>query len=208
MPDVRDEVYEIFNEVGLVFVIVCTSLLGAMGGTTYRYLRWAYVGITSIVMPSMPKVSLTSGGTAFTTIAGVVGYAANTTWVIDRFKPVNQTWAREQVHKERKEKVKESYFRFVANLFEKNWKGTGDTVYLVLETVYEEYQYVKSVYEEVESYIKYVIGGLMFGNAAKNKMSGERVPVVETAVAPPPKKNAPKKNARKQSPARKSNRTR
>ena len=183
MSDVRDEVYELFNNVGLFFVIACTSLLGAMGGTTYRYVRWVYVGIISTTMPSMPKVSLTSGGTAISMITAASQYFGNSTWVIDHFKPVNKTLAGEQVQKEREE----NFFSSVADWFEKKWKDTGDAAYLL----------VKAVYAFVGAFLTKV------GESFYNKMFGKPVAVVETVVAPPPKKTA-----RKKSPARKSNRTR
>lgn len=188
MSDVRDEVYEVFNNAGIIFVIACTTLLRAMGGTTYRYVRWVYVGIISTTMPSMPKVSLTSGGTAISMITAASQYFGNSTWVIDHFKPVNKTLAREQVQKEREE----NFFSDIADWFEKNWKGTGNAAYLV----------VKKVYTEVEK-IVYGTGffGLFF--TLYEKIRGKRVPVVETAVDPPPKKTS-----RGKSPARKSTRTR
>ena len=183
MSDVRDELYEVFNNAGIIFVIACTTLLGAMGDTTYRYVRWVYVGIISTTMPSMPKVSLTSGGTAISMITAASQYFGNSTWVIDHFKPVNKTLAREQVQKEREE----NFFSSVADWFEKKWKDTGDAAYLL----------VKAVYAFVGAFLTKV------GESFYNKMFGKPVAVVETVVAPPPKKTA-----RKKSPARKSNRTR
>ena len=187
MSDVRDELYEVFSNAGIIFVFVCTSLLGVMGGTTYRYVRRVCVGIISTTMPSMPKVSLTSGGTAISMITAASQYFGNSTWVSERvydhFKPVNKTLAREQVHKEREE----NFFSSVADWFEKKWKDTGDAAYLL----------VKAVYAFVGAFLTKV------GESFYNKMFGKPVAVVETVVAPPPKKTA-----RKKSPARKSNRTR
>ena len=179
MSDVRDMVYELFMAGGWVFGAACTTLLGAMCGTTSRYVRWVYVYIISIVMPPMPEVSVKSAAVT----AGAALWTAwqkfgNSTWVgervYDHFKPVNKNLAHEQAVVADMYKV----IYDIANWFEYYFPGSGIWISTFLFFIANFKQIKKTIY-------------------------GERVVVVETAVAPPPKKTA-----RGKSPARKSTRTR